>query len=144
MRARGRSYIGTALTIRDDAKETAIISNKHDFNSVTPENAMKWDATEPSRNNFTFEAADQIVQYAAARNYDIHCHTLVWYSQLPTWVSGGEFDNATLIEIMQNHITTLMERYRGHCTQWDVVNEGSFSLLAPHLTARLTWVVMQP
>ena len=43
MRQRGRSFIGTAVTIRDDPQEVAIYTNKVDFNSITPENAMKWE-----------------------------------------------------------------------------------------------------
>ena len=45
---KGRQYIGTALTIRDDPAERKIIDNHTDIGSVTPENAMKWDATEPN------------------------------------------------------------------------------------------------
>lgn len=53
MMARGRSFIGTAVTFRDDPKEEAIYGNKKDFNSITPENAQKWESTEPERGNFT-------------------------------------------------------------------------------------------
>jgi hypothetical protein len=34
MRQRGRNFIGTAVTFRDDPKEAAIYGNKADFNSV--------------------------------------------------------------------------------------------------------------
>ncbi|KAF2206590.1 glycoside hydrolase family 10 protein, partial [Cercospora zeae-maydis SCOH1-5] len=124
MRSRGRDWIGTALTIRDDPAETAIVSNPADFNSITPENAQKWESIEPSRNNFTFAAADAHVEFAVSRGYKVHCHNLVWHSQLPAWVSEGNFDNATLISIMKNHINKLAGRYRGKCSQWDVVNEA--------------------
>lgn len=128
MRLRGRSFIGTALTIRDDEPaEPKII--KQDFNSVTPENAQKWESTEPSRNNFTFADADRYVQYAKKNNLQIHCHNLVWHSQLPAWVTDGKFDNKTLISIMENHIKNLAGRYSGQCTRWDVVNEGKYSKL---------------
>ena len=53
MRARGRSWIGTAVKLRDDPKERAIYGNKADFNSITPENAQKWESTELERGNFT-------------------------------------------------------------------------------------------
>lgn len=130
MQSRGRRFIGTALTVRDDSAETAIISNKNDFNSITPENAMKWDQIETARNQFSFAEADKHINYAKQRNYQVHCHTLVWHSQLPTWVSQGGFDNATLIEVMRNHITKVMTRYKGSCTRWDVVNEGLSIVLA--------------
>ncbi|OBW65392.1 MAG: UPF0041-domain-containing protein [Aureobasidium pullulans] len=41
--SKGRQYIGTALTIRDDPIEQGIIQARNEFNSITPENAMKWE-----------------------------------------------------------------------------------------------------
>lgn len=122
--AQGREYIGTALTIRDDKSESEIINNPVDFGSVTPENAMKWESTQPSRGNYTFDGADAIAEYAEKNNQLLRCHTLVWHSQLPSWVSDGGFSNETLIEIMSDHIHTVAGRYKGQCKHWDVVNEG--------------------
>ncbi|KAF2681943.1 glycoside hydrolase family 10 protein [Lentithecium fluviatile CBS 122367] len=123
MRSRGRSFIGTALTIRDnEPAEPKII--KQDFNSITPENAQKWESTEPSRGNFTLADSDRYVQYAKNNGLQIHCHNLVWHSQLPAWVTDGKFDNRTLIQVMEEHIKVLAGRYRGQCTRWDVVNEA--------------------
>jgi endo-1,4-beta-xylanase len=122
MKKAGREFIGTALTLRNETREGEII--KADFNSFTPENAMKWESLEPSRNNFTFEDADRYAAYAKKNNLQIHCHNLVWHSQLPPWVSEGGFDNKTLIGIMENHIKKVMTRYKSVCTRWDVVNEA--------------------
>jgi GH35 family endo-1,4-beta-xylanase len=41
-------------------------------------------------------------------------------------VSNGGFDNATLIKIMQKHITNKVMHYKGDCLRWDVVNEGQY------------------
>lgn len=121
-RERGRDFLGTALTVRNESVETKII--QQEFNSVTPENAMKWESTQPSRNNFTFAEGDKVAEFAKKNKLQVHCHTLVWHSQLPLWVSGGGFDNATLISIMENHIKTVAGRYKSVCTRWDVVNEA--------------------
>jgi endo-1,4-beta-xylanase len=122
--SKGRQYIGTALTIRDDPVEQSIIQSRADFNSITPENAMKWESTEPQRNNFTFAGADAVADFADRYHKEMRCHTLVWHSQLPTWVSQGGFDNKTLISIMENHIKKVAGRYKNKCTHWDVVNEA--------------------
>jgi endo-1,4-beta-xylanase len=79
MVARGRGYFGTALTVRSDQQETSIMSNKNEIGSITPENAMKWDATEPNRGQFNYGAADQHVNWATQRGLQVRCHTLVWY-----------------------------------------------------------------
>ncbi|EMD87568.1 glycoside hydrolase family 10 protein [Bipolaris maydis ATCC 48331] len=122
MEKAGRDFIGTALTLRNSTREDEIMDA--DFNSFTPENSMKWESTEPSRNNFTFADADRYAAYAKKNEFEVHCHTLVWHSQLPAWVSNGGFDNKTLIDIMENHIKTVMTRYKSVCTRWDVVNEA--------------------
>lgn len=75
-------YFGTAVAAGrlGDSKYAAIADRE--FNMITPENEMKWDAIEPSRGNFNFGPADQIVNRATAHGQRMRGHTTVWHSQL--------------------------------------------------------------
>jgi len=124
MVANGKKYFGTSLTVRNDNSEQNIIRDRNEFGSITPENSMKWDAIQPNRGQWNWGGADQVANFATQNQKQMRCHTLVWHSQLPGWVSNSGFNNATLIQVMTTHIQTVMARYRGKCTHWDVVNEA--------------------
>lgn len=85
--AAGKAYFGSATDNGElsDTPYLAGLSNTADFGQITPGNAMKWDAIEPSRGTFTYTNGDAIVSLAEKNGQKVRCHTLVWYSQLPNW-----------------------------------------------------------
>lgn len=40
-------------------------------------------------------------------------HNCVWHNQLPSWVTAGNFNAATLTSIIQTHCGTLISHYKG-------------------------------
>ncbi|MFB9238056.1 endo-1,4-beta-xylanase [Plantactinospora siamensis] len=115
-------YFGTAVAAYKLSDSTYSGILNREFNMVTPENEMKWDATEPNQNQFSYGSADQIVNYAQSHGMRVRGHALAWHSQQPGWaqnLSGTALRNA-----MINHITNVAGHYKGKIYAWDVVNEA--------------------
>jgi GH35 family endo-1,4-beta-xylanase/enterochelin esterase-like enzyme len=93
------------------------------FSAITPENCMKPERIHPSAQQWTFEQADAIVQWAQSNNMTIHGHTLVWHTQTPNWFFA-DGDKDAIHQRMKEHIHTLVSRYKGQLQSWDVVNEA--------------------
>ncbi|MCC3651717.1 endo-1,4-beta-xylanase [Streptomyces sp. S07_1.15] len=116
-------YFGAAVAANHLGDSQYVQTLNREFNSVTAENEMKWDALEPSQNNFNFGNADRIFNHARQQGMAVRGHTLVWHSQLPDWVKNlGSADQVR--SAMRNHINQVMGHYKGQIHSWDVVNEA--------------------
>jgi len=118
-------HIGSS--VRADALQTDPAYARllaHEFDLVTPENAMKFSVVQPERGRFDFAQADALVEFAEANGMQVNGHVLVWHQQLPDWLTQGNFDSSELKAILREHIRTLVTRYRGRVASWDVGAEA--------------------
>ena len=120
--ATGR-YFGTAVAAGRLGEQDYTATLNREFNSITAENSWKWESLQPSPGYFDFSTADRIAEHARQQGMEIRGHTLVWHSQLPSWVQNISSPDE-LRQVMRNHITTVMEHYKGQVRSWDVVNEA--------------------
>ncbi len=109
-----------------NAVESALV--KRQFNSITPENVLKWESVHPESGKFDFSLADRYVEFGLKNKMFIVGHNLIWHSQTPAWVfqddKGNPVDRDTLLARMREHILRVAGRYQGKIGGWDVVNEA--------------------
>jgi len=122
--------IGAALNqaqfSEQDARGAAIV--KTQFNTISPENILKWESVHPLPGKFNFDAPDRYVDFGEKDNMFIIGHCLVWHNQTPKWVfedeKGNPVSRDVLLERLREHISTVVGRYKGRIKGWDVVNEA--------------------
>jgi endo-1,4-beta-xylanase len=122
--------VGAALNenqISGRSPEAANLATEQ-FNTITPENLLKWESVHPQPGKYNFEPADKFVEFGERNRMFIVGHTLVWHSQTPNWVfedeEGKPLTRDALLERMRDHIHTVVGRYKGRIHAWDVVNEA--------------------
>ncbi len=118
-------YMGVAINKRQieeqDSLETALISKE--FNCITAENIMKSMFIHPLKDTFDFKLTDKYIAFGKKHDMFIHGHTLVWHSQLAPWFKAIN-DSTEMAIALENHIKTIVSRYKGKIDSWDVVNEA--------------------
>ena len=113
------------LNLNQD-QEHKIISKE--FNTITAENCMKPLFLLDQNGNYNFKESDKFVDYALENNLTIVGHTLVWKNSAPEWFFKDEKGNTISREILilrlKDYIKTVVSRYKGKISYWDVVNEA--------------------
>lgn len=102
------------------------------FSQLEPENQMKFQIVHPRAGSDTsaydFAPADRLVTFANQHDMLVRGHCLVWHQQIAEWVKSGistkNYDSHVLNDILQNHISTVMQHFAGKVWAWDVVNEA--------------------
>ena len=120
--------IGVAVNMRNIANPEQIAIIKKDFNSITAENDMKPQHTEPAYGQFNWENADKIANFCRSNGIKLRGHCLMWHAQIGEWMYKDEKGNLVskekLFQNMKHHITAIVERYKDVIYAWDVVNEA--------------------
>ena len=127
---KGDFLIGAAINNaqiygRDTAGDALL---EKQFNAISPENVLKWEAVHPQPDQYNFDAADHYVALGEKYHMSILGHNLVWHSQTPRWVfqdaDGKPLTRDALLKRLHDHIQTVVGRYKGRIQSWDVVNEA--------------------
>ena len=120
--------IGVAVNQRNISDPAQIALVKREFNSITAENDMKPQPTEPRKGEFNWENADKIANFCRENGIKLRGHCLMWHSQIGTWVYQDEKGNLLPKEQfyanMKHHIQAVVNRYKDVVYCWDVVNEA--------------------
>lgn len=122
--------IGAALSAKiiaeQDPKLVTLINRE--FNSITPENCQKWGEIRNEDGSWKWKDSDAFVEFGSKNNLHMVGHTLAWHSQIPDSVfknaDGNYISKEELAKKQKEHITILVERYKGKIAAWDAVNEA--------------------
>jgi endo-1,4-beta-xylanase len=115
--------LGTAITerpLKDPAYVSTLLST---YQSVTTENELKMDHTQPHQGDWEFESADRVVDFATKYKLPIRGHTLIFGTQTPKWVNRIPLE-ALVKQTLEEQVTEVMSRYKNRIHEWDVVNEA--------------------
>jgi endo-1,4-beta-xylanase len=77
------------------------------FNTISPENVLKWVLVHPRVDGYNFEPADRYVAFGEKHQMFIIGHCLVWHSQTPRWVFEDSEDNPLLVKLCWSGCTII-------------------------------------
>jgi endo-1,4-beta-xylanase len=128
--AGGRPLIGVAVPTNFEKSltqaEIDIITSQ--FDSVTPENCMKWQNLCRNEGEYNFEQMDKLMEFAKKNQQSVVGHTLIFNrdGDYPKWLhldNGNPADSKLVWKRVEDHLEKVMSRYSGRIESWDVLNE---------------------
>jgi endo-1,4-beta-xylanase len=120
--------IGAAVDTSDLSGPHAQLLTMH-FDSITPENDLKWSSVEASKGVYSFGNGDAEVGEAVCANMRVRGQNLVWATgqQTPAYAFGdgtnSAANQAVVTANIQEHIQSEVQHYGSQVYAWDVVNE---------------------
>lgn len=132
--------VGTTLNSQDLQNHTLCNLITSEFSQITPGMALKWPTIRKSPFQFDFFWSDQILNFAKENHLSVHGHNLCWdISTNPSWMKTT-INKFNARHYLEEHIATVVGRYRGRIPSWDVVNEPiSYRSTRPDMLRSGVW-----
>ncbi|KAJ0415020.1 glycoside hydrolase superfamily [Aspergillus carlsbadensis] len=104
----------------NDTKFAAVLA--HQFNSLSPENEMKWAFLNPTIGHYNWDTLDRLVEFAEANDMVVKGHGLISGCCNPDYVLNIT-DPTAMRAALTAHFNAIMHRYQGKMDRWDVATE---------------------
>lgn len=104
----------------NDTSFAAVLAEQ--FNSLSPENEMKWVFLNPAEGQYNWQTIDRLVDFAEHHDMVVKGHGLISSCCNPDYllkITDPEASRAA----MEAHFEAVMQRYHGKVDRWDVVTE---------------------
>lgn len=118
-------HMAVAVEPRDLIQYRDLIVSQ--FNELTTENRMKPTNIHPKEHVYAWTGTDQIVAFARQHGMRVRGHGLVYEKVMPQWFfrdeKGNRASKELVMERLEQHVKTIVSRYKGQIYCYDVVNE---------------------
>lgn len=104
---------------------TSIVSSQFSFVTLDG-GGSHFNEIQPGPTTYDFANTDKTVAFAAQHNMPVQFHHLVWGDavNLPKWLLNGNYSKTQILQILHDHIDTIMRRYKGRIQSYTVANEA--------------------
>ncbi|CAL0323710.1 unnamed protein product [Lupinus luteus] len=121
--------IGTCISRTNIDNEDFVNFVVKHFNWAVFGNELKWYWTEPQQGNFNYRDADDLLNLCQKNSIQTRGHCIFWDvdDTVQQWIKS--LNKNDLMTAVQNRLTSLLTRYKGKFSHYDVNNEmlhGSF------------------
>lgn len=124
---RSGRYFGTAAgvtTLVTEPDYRALI--REQCSVITPENEFKWVSLRPAPGTFNWLLSDLAVAMAQEDGLAIRGNCFTWANSNPWWFDVPQFFNpGNALQLLEEHISAVVGRYKHAVRSWDVVNEAT-------------------
>ncbi len=118
-------YVGTYFPTQafSSTRWRELVGNE--FNLAVIYNGLTWNETERQQGKFDFKSADQQIMFAQSKNMEICGHAIIFPEDLPNWLVFSSFNNEEVLQILTNHVTEIVSKYKEQVKMWIPVEEAT-------------------
>ena len=121
--------IGTEFSLWNFIDVRYCKTMKKDFN-VAVLGDFSWKGTWLGPGKYDFSSLDRAIEYSNQQGWRVRASHLVWgateasSNAIPDWLRKSKFSRQEYIQILEDHIKTFVNRYKGKVTEWSIANEA--------------------